>query len=414
MIAGGLMCGGVLLQAAFGTYGIWRDRQQERARSDADVETFRQEVRSAVLAAQAEMALGIGWEGLRGLRVESIVEEADRVKSFYLSSIDGKPLPLYLPGQYLTIHAPVNSTEDPIKRCYSLSDKPKGDRYRITVKRDGGPTDTEPNRPFGVVSTWLHTQVQEGMVLACEAPRGSFFYDPSTDKPTVLIGAGVGATPVMSMLSAAGNQGHHQSLYAFFTYRNRTGHLFREEIEQVAEENSAYTIVIAYTKPSEEDRLGQDYHYVGRVNVDALRRILPSNNFNFYLCGPGKMMQELVPELLDWGVPVEAIHYEAFGPATVALPGADEAAKRALGSLIEFSGSGESISWDGQYENLLQLAEAMKVPVASGCRAGNCGSCRMKVVKGSTSTLKKPGIKLEEGECLACISRPDGSVKLET
>ena len=413
MIAGGLMCGDVALQATLGTYRLWQCRQQERAKSDADVEAFRQEVRSAVLAARAEMALGIGWEGLRDLRVESIVEEANNVKSFYLSSIDGKPLPLYLPGQYLTIHAPVNTTEEPIKRCYSLSDKPKGDRYRISVKRDGGPTESDPEKPYGVVSNWLHTQIQEGMVLGCEAPRGAFFYDPSTDKPIVLIGAGVGATPVMSMLSTASSQGHHQPIYAFFTYRNRPNHIFREELEQVAEENSSFHVVVAYTQPSDEDRLGQDYHYVGRVNIEALRRILPSNNFDFYLCGPGRMMQELVPDLLDWGVPVEAIHYEAFGPATISLPGADEAAKRALGSLIEFAGSGESISWDGQYENLLELAEAMNIPVSSGCRAGNCGACRMRVVKGSTYALKKPGFKLGEGECLACISQPNGSVKLE-
>ncbi len=414
LIAGGSLCGGVILQAAVGIYRIWKNRQQLRAQSDADIEAFREEVRSAVMVARAEMTESVGWEGIRGLRVESIVKETPNVKSFYLSAVDGKPLPLYLPGQYLTIHAPVGLKDEPIKRCYSLSSKPKGNRYRITVKRDGGPTSNDPERPYGLVSNWLYTHVNEGMVLACEAPRGAFYYDPSKNKPVVLIGAGVGATPIMSMLSSAASQGHRQPIYAFFTYRKRPDHIFREELESIAQDNSGFSIITAYTKPSEEDRLGQDYHYVGRINVDALRRILPSNNFDFYLCGPARMMQELVPELLDWGVPVEAIHYEAFGPASVSLPGADEAAKRALGSLIEFAGSAESITWDGSHQNLLELAEAMDVPVPSGCRAGNCGACRMKVVEGSTSNLKKPGIKLTDGECLACISQPDGPVKLET
>lgn len=410
---GAALCGVVAAQAVFGGYGIWRDRQKERNQSDADAESYRKEVQAAVVAARARLTAGLGWVGRRQLKVAAIVDEAVGVKSFYLTAIDGAPLPPYLPGQYLTVIAPVSSDSKPLLRCYSLSDRPRGEMYRITVKRDGGPTDAEPAKPYGAVSSWLHSSLRVGDELTCESPRGAFFYDPSTDKPIVLIGAGVGATPIMSMLATIDGRGHRQPVYGFLTFRDGKQHLFREATQAIEGQNPSLRMVTAYTKPRDEDRLGQDYQYHGRITIDAMRRLLPSNNFNFYLCGPGRMMQELVPELLDWGVPEEAIHYEAFGPATVTKPEDAAAAKKAIGSLIRFAEDLPPITWDGNYSSILEMAEANNVPIASGCRVGNCGACRIRVVEGSTTEIKKPGISLGKGECLACISQPNGQLVLE-
>lgn len=405
---GASLCGLVAAQAFFGGYGIWRARQNERAKSGADAEAFRDEVNAAVVAARAKLAAGLGWMGRRQLKVTAIVDEAAGVKSFYLGAIDGASLPPFLPGQYLTIVAPVESETSPLIRCYSLSDRPGGGTYRITVKRDGGPTDPEPNKPYGVVSSWLHNSLRVGEELTCESPRGAFFYDPSNDKPIVLIGAGVGVTPIMSMLAALDGRGRRQPVYGFITFRDGKNHIFHESLQAINSQNPSFKIITAYTKPRDEDRLGQDYQYHGRITVDAMRRLLPSNNFDFYLCGPGRMMQELVPDLLDWGVPEESINYEAFGPATVTKPGDAAAAKEAIGSLIRFAEDLPPITWDGNYASILEMAEANNVPIASGCRVGNCGACRLRVVKGSTTQIKKPGISIGKEECLACISQPSG------
>ncbi len=410
---GAILCGVVAAQAVLGGYGIWQDRRKVRLQSNADAESLRIEVQAAVVAAQARQAAGLGWNGRRQLKVSAIVDEAVGTKSFYLSSTDGTSLPPYLPGQYLTIIAPVDHRSKPLVRCYSLSDRPRGEMYRITVKRDGGPTVSDPNQPYGIVSNWLHNSIRVGDELTCESPRGVFFYDPSTDRPVVLIGAGVGATPIMSMLAAIDGRGHRQPVFGFLTFRDGKHQLFGEATQAIDTQNPSIRMVIAYTKPGDDDRLGQDYQYHGRITVDAMRRLLPSNNFNFYLCGPGRMMQELVPDLLDWGVPEESIHYEAFGPATVSKSENTATAKQAIGSLIQFAKDLPPITWDGSYTSLLEMAEANNVPLASGCRVGNCGACRVRIIEGATTEIKKPGISLGKGECLACISQPKGQMVLE-
>ena len=410
--AGATLCAAVILRAAYGGYGLLRDRRQQRLQADADAEAFRMEANAVAASAKARLSSGLAWEGRRPMRVAGIVEESADVKSFYLTSLDGRPLPSFLPGQYLTMVLPVGESERPIVRCYSFSDRPRSDYYRLSVRRQNAPEDS-PSAPPGAASTWLHDKVKVGDTLECDAPRGAFFHDPTSDRPVALIGAGVGVTPLVSMLAALAHAQNAKPVYVLLGHHDGEGCLFREQLEQIAEKNAAYSIRFAYSHPRKEEVLGRHYHHEGRISIDWLRDMLPSNNFDFYLCGPPRMMQRLVPELLEWGVPDDAIHYEAFGPASVSLEASPDAKQRALGSPVRFSESEEPVTWDGSYSSLLELAEACGVSIAAGCRAGNCGSCRLRVVEGSTATLKRPGMPLDQGECLACISVPDGQVLLE-
>jgi ferredoxin-NADP reductase len=413
MGAGLLLLGLVATQALRGLAAISQQRSRERQRANSDADSLRRDIESAALAARARLDRGLAWEGRRLLRVSAIIDECPGVKSFYLTDPQGGSLASYLPGQYLTLSLPIASLSAPTLRCYSLSDRPHADYYRITVKRQESPAD-EPTAPPGRASAWLHDAVSVGDTLLCEAPRGTFFLDPSSDRPAALLGAGVGVTPLMSMLSAARHASRKSPLFASFAFRDGSQRLFRETLDQVLQEPRNVRLRIAYTRPRTEDRLGADYHLRGRLGIDALRRELPSNNFDFYLCGPAAWMQSIVPELLDWGVPDDRIHYEAFGPASVATGAAATAAERALGSAVRFGVDSPACEWDGAYATLLDLAEARGVPVASGCRAGNCGACRVRVVEGAVSTLKRPGASVGDGECLACISVPRGAVRIET
>lgn len=411
--AGALLCAAVCARTLAGAIGILRERSATRRRADADAREFRHEAEAAAVAARARLSRGLAWEGRRSLRVAGLVEESPDVKSFFLTSPDGKPLPSFLPGQYLTVALPVEEQGAPVVRCYSLSDRPRGDYYRLSVKRQAGPED-DPTVPPGVASNWLHDHVRVGDHLECEAPKGVFFHEPDSERPVVLIGAGVGATPIVSILAALDHVRSSKRVYALLGYRDGEHCLFRDQLEQIAERNDLFSVRIAYSRPAESDVLGLHYHHHGRLSIDWLRDVLPSNNFEFYLCGPPRMMQTLVPDLLAWGAPDDAIHYEAFGPASVSLEASPDIKQRALGSKVLFAGKGDDpVLWDGAYETLLDLAEARGVPIASGCRAGNCGACRVRVVEGSTTTLKRPGAPLGDGECLACISMPDGQVLIE-
>ena len=413
LITGTLLCTAALLRTVYGIHALLRNRRQQVQQADLDAEGFRQEAQALAAATKARLSQGLAWEGRKRLRISGIVEESDDIKSFYLTSPEGRPLPLYLPGQYITVALQTSQGSEPVVRCYTLSDRPRSDYYRITVKRLEAPVD-KPSAPPGAASNWLHDHVKVGDQILCEAPKGAFFHDSQSTQPVVLIGAGVGVTPIISMLAALDQKRFQGQVYVMLGYQNGKHGLFREQLEQIAERNPSFSIRLAYSRPEPEDVLGSHYHHEGRISFDWLSDLLPSNNFEFFLCGPPRMMQSLVPDLLIWGAPDDAIHYEAFGPASVSLEASPDALERAKGSQVFFAGSDKPVEWDGAHSTLLELAEACGVPVSSGCRAGNCGACRMRVIDGSITPLKRPGSPLDEQECLACISVPDGKVSLET
>ena len=155
----------------------------------------------AARAARATHAIP-DWEGWRQFRVAAIVDEAKDVKSFYLSPVDGRPLSPFAPGQYLTFRLPIASGgQSQLVRCYSLSDRPREDFYRCTIKRIAVPAD-RPEMPAGRGSSFFHESVQVGDVLDVRAPAGTFLIDPLASEPIVLVGSGIGITPLVSMLDA--------------------------------------------------------------------------------------------------------------------------------------------------------------------------------------------------------------------
>lgn len=409
---GAALCLLVVGQAVLGSLGMLRSRQEQRLRSDADAAQFAQEVATAAESARARLARALAWEGRRPLRISAVVDESPDVKSLFLTDPEGRPLPRFLPGQYLTLALPAGPGGAEVVRCYSLSDRPRPEYYRMSVHRQDAPADV-PDAPAGVGSNWLHLNACAGIELACEAPRGAFFYNPGEPRPAVLIGAGVGVTPLVSMLETAHQQRIEAPTHAFFGFRNGAEHLFSDAVRELARATPSIHAHFSYSQPTAEDQLGLHYHSRGRVTLETLRRMLPSNNFDFFLCGPPRMMQTLVPELLEWGVPEEAIHFEAFGPASVTMAKDAGLAERAIGSPVRFSPHDEPIVWDGGHASLLELAEAAGVPLASGCRAGNCGACRVRVLQGKVAALRRPGLVTPSDECLACISLPDGPVLLE-
>lgn len=411
LYTGAALCAFVIGQAALGAVGLYRSRQATRRKSDEEAAALRREVLAVAESARARLARQLAWEGRRTLRVSAVVDESPDVKSLFLTDPDGRPLPRFLPGQYLTLALPAGPGGDEVIRCYSLSDRPRAEYYRLSIRRQDAPSN-DPDTPPGVASTWIHRHVVAGSTLECEAPRGAFFYNPGQPRPAVLVGAGVGVTPLVAMLEAAQHDRLPTATHAFFGFRDGESHLFADEVREIVRHNPLVTAHIAYSQPSCEDIPGVHYHSTGRVTLDTLRAGLPSNNFDFFLCGPPRMMQSLVPELLDWGVPQESIHFEAFGPASVSLE-AISLGEQAIGSPVRFASQQDPMVWSGEHASLLDLAEAIGVPLASGCRAGNCGACRVRIVEGRVRSMRQSGVVTSADECLACISLPDGPVVLE-
>jgi ferredoxin-NADP reductase/ferredoxin len=387
-----------------------RFRAQRRfAEARAD---FCRRVAAAAQAARAERAVP-DWEGWRPFRVAGIIDETHDVKSFYFAPCDNRPLARFAPGQYLTFRLPIAGSDAPLVRCYSLSDRPHEDFYRCTIKRIGPPPG-RPNAAPGRGSSHFHDVVKVGDVLDVRAPAGTFFVDPQDPGPVVLIGAGIGITPLFSMLDAIVHAGRKREVYALFGFRNGRDHPFKDRLARLALANPHVQLHTSYSAPRKEDALYRDYNHLGRMTIERVRAILPSNNFRFFVCGPAAMMETLVPALWDWGVPESHVHYEAFGPASVKRLRNKNAAAAAVEPCdVRFERSGRTLTWLGSFGSLLEFGEAGGVELTSGCRAGSCGECLVAIRSGKVNQLKRPGIAVPPGHCLACLSVPDGELVLD-
>jgi len=365
---------------------------------------------------------GAAWAGWREFRVaqRSFEDAAQSQCSFHLHPVDGQPLPAFKPGQFLTFSLDVaNSSagnglaKRAITRCYSLSDRPDPTHYRVTIKRVPAPAD-HPEWPPGLSSNHFHDHVRPGDILLVKSPSGHFFIDPDPAVPVVLIGGGIGITPMMSMLRWCVAEQPQRTLHLYYGVRNSGEHAFKQVIEEIAASHPSLRLNIVYSRPAATDVQGRDYQHEGHVDVELLRRTLPHGRHQFYVCGPPAMMQTLVPALAEWGVPGADIHHEAFGPASVRLPGAPEVSVPAADAFeVKFQRSGRTLSWDGRDASLLDFAERHGIEVESGCRSGGCGSCETRLAEGSVQYEHAPDHDVAPGHCLLCVGRPSSNLVLE-
>ncbi|KQL54337.1 dihydropteridine reductase [Heyndrickxia shackletonii] len=251
-----------------------------------------------------------GWAGFKDFVIDKKVNESDIITSFYLKPKDGEQLPVFIPGQYITVKVDIPQEKYTHLRQYSLSDRPGLDYYRISVKRE------DPIReglPPGVVSTDLHKLFHEGDILPISSPAGDFYLDINSNEPVVLISGGVGLTPVTSMLNYIAFEQPDRKVYYIQAARNGKVHAFRSHVRNLSSEHPNVKSYFIYEKPTETDRQNQYFDKEGYITLDWLKEVLPSNKAQFYFCGPTVFMKVVNSFLKEWGVPEKDIHYEFFG-----------------------------------------------------------------------------------------------------
>lgn len=359
------------------------------------------------------------WEGFREFQVkQKVVEDGNKtICSFYLVPVDGRPLPAYKPGQYLTFKLLIkdqhSQEQKTVVRCYSLSDAPRPDYYRVTIKRVPAPVD-QPNVLPGLSSNYFHDQIMEGSCLQVKAPSGHFHLIEDESLPVVLIGGGIGITPMLSILNTLLEQGSKREVWLFYGVRNGDEHIMKQHLETLVDTYENFHLHVCYSAPHENDVEGVDYQHRGRVDIPLLRTTLKLMRYQFYVCGPKPMMESMIPGLEDWGVDSGDIFYESFGPATLIRH------EKAVGEAVSrqpitvtFSRSGKAIQWDPATGSLLEFAESNAIDVVSGCRAGSCGSCQTAVTTGEVDYNQQPDADVEPGHCLLCISIPKTDLTLD-
>jgi ferredoxin-NADP reductase/MOSC domain-containing protein YiiM len=350
------------------------------------------------------------WPGFREMRVANINKESDSVTSFILEPIDGQPLPLFQAGQFVVLRLHLEPDKAPVLRSYSLSDLPEADHFRISVK-------SELN---GIGSSFLCNRAREGDVLDVSAPRGSFTLRPS-QSPVVLLSAGVGATPVMSMLHALAAGKSQREIWWIYGAPNRVDHPFAEESRSLLKQLSRGREYIVYSRPAAIDQLGADFDATGHIDTALLARIGVSRDSDFYLCGPSSFLQSMRDGLRNWGVLAENVHTEIFGALEGITPGMAQVVHTphlpqgppGVGPPVTFARSGITAAWDRQFASLLELAEACDVPVRWSCRTGVCHTCMTGLIGGSVIYDPEPLERPAPGSVLVCCAQPNAGVTLD-
>ncbi len=343
----------------------------------------------------------------RPFKVAQIVDESATIRSFHLQPADGAGSLPHKAGQYLSIRLSVGGADRMTIRTYTLSVAPSDHAYRISVKRDGA------------VSQWLHDHVKTGDVIEARAPGGDFTIDPMEPRPVVLVGAGIGITPMLAMLKHVVYEGLRKRkvrpTVLVQAARSKTDLAFTRELDELAHAAEGAVRILRVLSDVSDSEEGADYDAAGRVDAALLARFMPIEDSDVYLCGPPAFMQTIYDDLRARNIPDRRIHAEAFGPASLVrqLAGPGMAPERRPPSPVPvhvvFTESMKEARWTQDSGTLLDLAEARGLNPDYSCRAGHCGTCRAKLLAGAVTYTQEPTAAVAENEVLICCAVPAAS-----
>jgi ferredoxin-NADP reductase/MOSC domain-containing protein YiiM len=348
-----------------------------------------------------------GWVGFRPMRIARIVPETQTVTSVYLAGDDGRPLPLPLAGQYLTLRLAGAADPAPV-RSYSISSDPAVDGYRISVKREG------------VASAFVHDGLLVGATIDVAAPRGEFVMAEDAT-PVVLLSAGIGVTPVLAMLHTLATAHSERDVWWIHTARSADEHAFAAEAHELLQLLPRAHEHVFYTAADVDAGVAGTV-IRGRITVAALADLALPASSTVYLCGPASFMTAMGDALADLGIELGRIRTELFGTRPALNPGITGSASitphqppgpAGTGPNITFARSGLTVRWSDGYSSLLEFAEACDIPTRWSCRTGVCHNCITPVLSGSLHYSPDPLEPPGGDQALICCAQPNTDAVLD-
>ncbi|HEX3516657.1 MAG TPA: MOSC and FAD-binding oxidoreductase domain-containing protein [Trebonia sp.] len=349
------------------------------------------------------------WPAFRKLRVTKVARESENVSSFYLTAADGTPLPSARAGQYLTLRVTGAGQPAPV-RSYSLSSAPDGGTYRISVKRE----------PHGVASSYLNQGLRAGAVLDVAAPRGEFALGEDTG-PVLLISAGIGVTPVLSMLYVLAARGSQQEVCWLYGARGPREHPFAAEARALLASlpNAREHVFYSAATPVERHRA---HARAGHLTKEALAGLGIPSGASAYICGPAGFMDDMRDALTAIGLDRAAIHTELFGALASINPGITGQVSKPPHQppgppgpppLVTFARSGITAPFGTDWHSVLDFADACDVPTRWSCRTGVCHTCITPLLSGDIAYAPDPLEPPTDGQVLICCARPRTDIVLD-
>ena len=328
------------------------------------------------------------WFEARCVEIETLTDDC---KAFRFRC-DRADMRRYRPGQFVTIEAEIGGQR--LCRSYTLSSSPtRPDTFEVTVKRVAA----------GPFSNWICDQLQVGDDVRMSGPFGEFSCAPRPRPKLMLLSAGSGITPMLSMARWIADKQSEVDVVFLHVARRQSELIFARELKQLGKQHTGTRVRISLSQEAE----GSSWRGArGRLSAAMLKRAAPDlAEREVYLCGPEGFMASARMLLGDAGLPPAQLHEESFDVSS-GVSGS--------GGRVEFSASGKTIQASGS-ESLLELAEASGIAVASACRTGHCGECKVRCLSGAVSMVVTDGLSADEladGYVLTCVGAVNGDIRL--
>jgi ferredoxin-NADP reductase len=322
-------------------------------------------------------------------RCKSVREEAPRVRTFVLAPVDGARL-RFRPGQFINVE--IGQGPETTWRSFTLSSSPAapGDELEITVKKQGAGTG------------WLFENLGPGRTVRLEGPFGRFH--PVADQdPLLLVSAGSGATPMISILRMLADTADPRPVHYIHCASTETDLLFRQEVESLAAQRDGLTVDWLVTARD------------GRPDAAHWRRFSGQlTRAQVFCCGPEGFMSAVRRAHAEAGGEAGRWHEESF-VAEAAVAAVPDPSAAADAFPIRFEPAGVEVLCRAG-ETLLEAGLRAGLPLRSSCRKGMCSTCRLSRLSGEVDMRQDGGLfedEVEAGDILACCSRPLGPVTLK-
>ncbi len=349
------------------------------------------------------------WAGFRTLRVTKVVKETPTVCSIYLAADDGTPLAPAQAGLYISLRVGGAGEPAPV-RSYSLSSAPGAATYRISLKVEA----------HGAVSPYLHRTLRAGSTLEVAAPRGDFILDDGS-APVLLLSAGIGVTPVLSMLHQLAQARSEREVWWIYSARRPREHPLAAEASALLKSLRHAREYVFYSQATPAE-LHRRHAVSGHLTKDTLAALGLPASAQAYVCGPPAYMADMRDALSAAGIGQSSVHTEQFGALPATTPGVIGQAAAAphpppgppgTGPLVTFARSGVSAPFAASWRSLLDLADACDVPSRWSCRTGVCHTCVTPLLSGAVAYSPDPLEAPPEGEVLICCSQPGSDIVLD-
>ena len=341
--------------------------------------------------------------GFRTLTVAAVDRDTDDSVVVTFDCGDD-PMP-FAHGQHLTLRREVDGVE--IRRSYSICSPAPTGPLKVAIKRV----------PGGAFSTWATTDLRVGDRCEVMAPSGHFTHElqPEQRRRYVLLAAGSGITPVLSIMATILEHEPQSSVSLVYVNRTSTSTMLLEELEDLRDRHlGRVRIAYLFTREATESALLSGRPDRERLDALIAADLLPAEVDHAFLCGPMDLVAEAEAALTAAGMSAEAIHRELFttnqlgtAPRQAPQPVDDSLGVVAEGTAVLYGRETDIVVYEG--DSVLDAVQRVRPDAPFSCRSGVCSTCQATLTEGSVDMAVNYGLDshdLERGYVLTCQSTP--------